>query len=342
MVVPSLRSPGALLDIADALRARLGEGVQLVDDRHRPSISIGMLVVETGTSATTALRDAETAVYRAKEQGRDRSAWFDPSHHRTMIASFELERDLRAAIDEDQLYLEYQPVLDVVTDKVASCEALVRWRHPERGRIGPDEFIPFAEATGLIIALGRWVLRRAVAAARTWPDAVQVAVNLSAPELAEPDLVEFVTGTLREARVPPSRLILEITETAVIHDPIAAARTIASLRAHGISVVIDDFGTGYTSLAFLRDYPLDGLKIDRSFVTDLENGSSAIVDAIIRMSAALDLKVVAEGIETQAELEHLRRLGCRFVQGYLVCRPVASDDLAFTGLAPVLSSPTGS
>jgi EAL domain-containing protein (putative c-di-GMP-specific phosphodiesterase class I) len=246
------------------------------------------------------------------------------------MASFQIERDLRDAIDDDQLSLVFQPVLDLETNQISSCEALVRWEHPVRGTLGPAEFIPVAEDTGLIIPLGRWALRHALAAATRWPTEVQVAVNLSAAELAEPDVVAFVQSTLAALDVPAARLVLEITETAVMHDLTAAARTIAALRAIGVGIVIDDFGTGYTSLSFLRDYRIDGLKIDRSFVTELENGSTAIVDAMLRMSRALGLEVVAEGIETSEQLEQLRALGCRYIQGYLISRPVAAETLTFS------------
>jgi EAL domain-containing protein (putative c-di-GMP-specific phosphodiesterase class I) len=233
-------------------------------------------------------------------------------------------------MEHDELFLEFQPVLDLETGEIASCEALVRWHHPTRGRLDPDDFIPIAENTGLIVLLGRWVLRDALATAAGWPDAVRIAVNLSPRELAEPDLITFVSATLTHLGFPATRVIFEITETAVIQDPTAAARAIAALRTLGVSIVIDDFGTGYTSLSFLRDYPLDGLKIDRSFVTEIERSPTAIVDAMIRMSSALGLEVIAEGIETEAELSQLRSLGCRYIQGYLVSKPVAPEDLSFT------------
>jgi diguanylate cyclase (GGDEF)-like protein/PAS domain S-box-containing protein len=329
VVIPRLASAAAALEIANRIRARLAQGLTIGADHYRSTVSIGMVITQPGDTPITALRDAETAMYRAKEQGRDRAEWFDPGLHKKVIATFEMERDLRRAIELDQMYLVFQPVLDLETGEIASCEALVRWQHPERGVLNPDDFIPVAENTGLIVPLGRWVLPHALAIAGGWPDGTQVAVNLSAAELAQPDLVAFVEGTLGDLAVPASRLVFEITETAVIHDPTAAARTIAALRNLGVSVVIDDFGTGYTSLAFLRDYRIDGLKIDRSFVTDLALGSTAIVDAMIRMSAALDLEVIAEGIETVAQLEQLRHLGCRFIQGYLISKPVAANDIPF-------------
>ena len=329
IIVPNLTAPAYALELAERIRARLSIGLFVGADRHLPTISVGIVIAGPGGSAITVLRDAETAMYRAKEKGRDRAEWFDPSLHREVVASFEVERDLRVAIEHDQLYLEFQPVLELDTGKITSCEALVRWHHPQRGNLGPDEFIPVAENTGLIVVLGRWVMQHALACAADWPDTVDVAVNLSPRELAEPDLLPFVKNTLAELQFPASRLVFEITETAVVEDPTAAARTISALRALGVSVIIDDFGTGYTSLSFLRDYHLDGLKIDRSSVTGLDHGSIAIVDAIIRMSSALGLEVIAEGIETQAELTQLRALGCRFVQGYLVSRPVAPGDLPF-------------
>jgi len=329
VVMPTLGSPGEALHLAGRIRARLGEGLTVAADRYLPTISVGMVITKPGDTAITALRDAETAMYRAKEKGRDRAEWFDPSLRRDVVSSFEVERDLRQAINDDELFLRFQPVIDIESGEVASCEALIRWNHPTRGNLGPDEFIPVAEQTGLIVSVGRWVLRHALAAARSWPEAVLIAVNLSPRELAEPDLVSYVKNTLVELDVPASRLVFEITETAVVEDPTAAARVISALRTLGVSIVIDDFGTGYTSLSFLRDYQIDGLKIDRSYVTDLAHGSTAIVDAMIRMSAALGLHVIAEGIETEEQLAQLRVLGCRYIQGFLLGQPVASGELPF-------------
>ena len=329
IVAPDLSASGQALELAERLRARLAEGLAVGTDRYLPTISVGIVMAQPGDTPITVLRDAETAMYRAKEQGRDRAEWFDPSLHRDVVASFQVESELRQAIKHDELFLEYQPVLDLESGEYNSCEALVRWQHPERGRLEPDEFIPIAENTSLIVLLGRWVLRRALTTAASWPEAVHIAVNLSPRELAEPDLLAFVKETLADLHFASSRIVFEITENAVIEDPTAAARTISALRALGISVVIDDFGTGYTSLSFLRDYKLDGLKIDRSFITDIERGSTAIVDAIIRMSAALGLDVIAEGIETDAELTQLKSLGCRYIQGYLVSKPVAPEVLPF-------------
>jgi diguanylate cyclase (GGDEF)-like protein/PAS domain S-box-containing protein len=331
VVIPVLDSPDQALRLAARLQARLVEGLAVGDDRYLPTISVGMVITKAGDTGITALRDAETAMYRAKERGRDRAEWFDPSLRRDIVTSFEVERDLRQAICDDELFLEFQPVIDMETGEVASCEGLIRWNHPRRGRLGPDDFIPVAEQTGLIVSVGRWVLRHALTAARSWPDEVTIAVNLSPRELAEPDLVTFVKRTLADLDVAAARLVLEITETAVVEDPTAAARAISALRALGVGVIIDDFGTGYTSLSFLRDYQIDGLKIDRSYVTDLEHGSSAIVDAMIRMSSALGLHVIAEGIETDEQLAQLRALGCRYIQGFLLGEPVAPEDLPFGG-----------
>jgi|GEM_PF-1965091 PAS domain S-box/diguanylate cyclase (GGDEF) domain len=329
VVTPGLTAPEQALELAGRIQARMADGVLVGAERYTPTFSVGIVIAAPGDAPITALRDADTAMYRAKERGSDRAEWFDPSLHREIVASFEVERELRHAIDHEQLHLVYQPVLDLETNEIRSCEALVRWTHPTRGELGPDEFIPVAESSGLIVPLGTWVLRHALAAITEWPEAIRVSVNLSPRQLAEPDLLALVREALDEFDIPASRLVLEITETAVLQDPTAAARTVSTLRALGVSVVIDDFGTGYTSLSFLRDYRLDGLKIDRSFITDLDHGSTVIVDAIIRMAGALDLAVVAEGVETQSQLDKVRGLGCRYIQGYLVSRPVASADLPF-------------
>jgi diguanylate cyclase (GGDEF)-like protein/PAS domain S-box-containing protein len=335
IVTPNITAADQVRDIADRIRLSFADGVRTFGECFEPTVSIGMVVAAPGDTAVTALRDADTAMYRAKERGRDRAEWFDPSLRRDVVTTFEVERELRAAITDGDLRLVFQPVLDLETNVICSCEALVRWQHPERGELGPDEFIPVAEETGLIVALGVWVLREALANVARWPNAVHVAVNISPRQLAEPDLFAVVRDALSEFGVPPSRLVLEVTETAVIADPTAAARTISGLRSLGVRVLLDDFGTGYTSLSFLRDYHVDGLKIDRSFVNDL-GASSVIVDAIIRISSAMGMSVIAEGIETAEQLERLRSLGCRFIQGFLVSRPVPPDQLEF--LAPVPSA----
>ncbi len=334
VVTENLASPDDALELAQRIRTRLSAGLPLGESRHTPTISVGIVIPKRGEAAITVLRDADTAMYRAKERGRDRAEWFDPSLHRAVVAGFEMERELRHAIAHDELYLAFQPVLNLEIGRFTGCEALVRWHHPERGDLDPDEFIPVAENTGLIVPLGTWVLREAISAAAGWPRGVYVAVNLSARQLAEPDLFTLVRDMLDELSFPASRLVLEVTETAVLQDPTAAARTIFALRALGIRVVIDDFGTGYTSLSFLRDYRLDGLKIDRSFIAALDQGSTPIVDAIIRMSGALGLRVIAEGVETELQIAQLRALGCKHIQGYLVSPPLANADLPFPHMSP--------
>src|SRR4029078_5425426 len=243
VVMPVLESPDQVLNLAGRIRARLGQGVTVAADPYLPTISIGMVITKPGDTEITALRDAETAMYRAKEKGRDRAEWFDPSLRRDVVTRLEVERDLRRAISDDGLFLQFQPVVDMETGKIASCEALIRWNHPTRGNLDPDQFIPVAEQTGLIVSLGRWVLRHALAAARAWPDTVLIAVNLSPRELAAPDRVAFVQSTLAELDMAAGRLVFEITETTVVEDPTAAARVIAALRTLGVSIVIDDFGT---------------------------------------------------------------------------------------------------
>ena len=327
VVVPHLTTPERLVAVADRVRSKLSTGLVVGADRYAPLVSVGLVVAYPGDDPIAVLRDADTAMYRAKDRGRDRTEWFVPALRTAVMASYELERDLRHALDNDELRLVFQPVFDLETGETPSCEALVRWAHPERGEISPDEFIPVAESSGLIVPIGAWILREALTVASGWPASVSVAVNLSARQLSEPALTVMVQDTMAEIGFPASRLILEVTETAVLQDRVAAARTIAALRAAGVRVVIDDFGTGYTSLGFLRDYALDGLKIDRSFVTGIDQGSTAIVDAIIRMAGALDLRVIAEGIETEAQLEQLRSLGCRYIQGFLVSPPVSATEI---------------
>jgi EAL domain-containing protein (putative c-di-GMP-specific phosphodiesterase class I) len=299
------------------------------DDVHLASVSIGVVLRDGAhDDPEELLRDADAAMYRAKERGRSRVELFDSGMRARAIGRLQTEGDLRRALDRDELRVAYQPIVALGDRTIRGFEALVRWEHPTRGLLSPAQFIPVAEESGLIVALGRLVLEEACRRSAAW--SVPVHVNLSARQMADPNLADSVAHVIRSTGVDPQNLVLELTESALLERAHAPGETLARLAALGISLILDDFGTGYSSLSYLQHFPLSGLKIDRSFVSALGgmNGHGAIVDAILRMARALDLEVVAEGLETEEQLETLRGLGCRLGQGYLFSRPVGPDAVA--------------
>jgi EAL domain-containing protein (putative c-di-GMP-specific phosphodiesterase class I) len=234
-------------------------------------------------------------------------------------ARLKMQQDLRQALVDGGFEIHYQPIVDLRHDEVTSCEALLRWRHPERGIVSPAEFIPVAEDTGLIIELGDWVLKTACAEAAGWPDHVRLAVNVSPVQLKCQTLALKIASALAASGLRASRLELEITEAVLIRDDEAALAILHQLRAIGVRIALDDFGTGYSSLSYLKRFPFDKIKIDRSFVSDIAeiDGSSAIVQAVVNIAAARNMTTTAEGVETLAQRERLRSLGCTEMQGYL-------------------------
>jgi EAL domain-containing protein (putative c-di-GMP-specific phosphodiesterase class I) len=276
------------------------------------------------------LRDADTAMYRAKESGRARHVVFHPSMHAVARAQLQLDTDLRRAIEREELRLRYQPVVSLRTGQIAGCEALIVWEHPTRGVIPPGDFIPTAEETGLIIPIGRWALRQACLDAKAWNDAlprgsaVPVSVNLSAKQLVRPELLDDVRGALARSGLEARRLRLEVTESVIMENAGAAALMLNQLKALSVGLLLDDFGTGYSSLSYLHNFRFDTLKIDRSFVARLEqSGKEAeIVRTIVSLGRALQMEVVAEGVENAAQLQHLVLLGADSAQGFWFSRPL--------------------
>jgi diguanylate cyclase (GGDEF)-like protein/PAS domain S-box-containing protein len=287
-----------------------------------PSASIGIIVAgKEYETAEQIVRDADTAMYRAKAQGRSRSEIFDATMRAEAVARLQLETDLRRALERHELCAFYQPIVRLDTEEIAGYEALVRWRHPARGLTSPAEFIPLAEESGFVIAIDQMVLGAACLRASKWSQ--YVAVNISSRHFTQGDLLDDVRGVLATCSLPPERLHIEVTETAIMQQPEAALEMMKELRAIGCGVVLDDFGTGYSSLSYLHRFPIDGLKIDASFVRDAtrERKNVEIIRAIIALGRSLDIEVIAEGIETREQHDLLRSLGCEFGQGYLFARP---------------------
>ncbi|WP_174874580.1 EAL domain-containing protein [Vogesella oryzae] len=290
-----------------------------------PSIGIAMAPVD-GSTLDDLLRAADAAMYRAKAEGRSTFRFFTLQMQQRSASRLKLESELRRALERGELILFYQPQCDL-QGRLVGVEALVRWRHPELGLVSPAEFVPLAEESGLIVPIGSWVMKEAVAQMCTWRDRginmPSVAVNLSALQFRQPQLVEQVAGLLHEAALPAECLELELTESVVLEDPEDALGLMQRLHELGVRLAIDDFGTGYSSLNYLRRFPVDRLKIDRSFVQDLEQGRGiAIVRAIVSLARSLGFVTIAEGVETEAQLDMLRRLHCDEVQGFLFAKPM--------------------
>jgi diguanylate cyclase (GGDEF)-like protein len=292
-------------------------------------LSVGIaLAPSDGTAADHLMKCADLALYRAKAEGRGLFRFFEPEMDAHIQRRRALEIDLRRALSSGEFHLVYQPLLNLANNALTGMEALLRWNHPDRD-LSPAEFIPVAEETGLIVPLGEWVLRRACAEAAHWPDAIRVAVNLSPVQFRNRGLVTMVTQALAAAGLPATRLEIEITEAALLQKDEMTVAMLHQLRALGVRISMDDFGTGYSSLSYLRSFPFDKIKIDRSFIADIErNGDSeAIIRAIAELGASLGIATTAEGIETPEQLELVRRAGCTEVQGYLLSKPRAAAEV---------------
>ena len=283
-----------------------------------------------GATADELTKNADLALYQAKADGGRGHRFFQKDLQRAALERRELEADLRGALAERQLELHYQPLIDICGRRVTGFEALLRWRHPTRGMIAPNDFIPIAEANGMIVPIGEWVLRTACAEAATWPQEVAVAVNLSAIQFRAANLTQTVVSALAQSGLAPQRLELEITESALLADNASTAATLHALRQFGVRIALDDFGTGYSSLSYLRGFPFDKIKIDRSFVRDLakRRDCTAIVTAISNLARSLGIATTAEGVETKEQLDFLRAQGCTQAQGFLFSPARPRADLA--------------
>jgi diguanylate cyclase (GGDEF)-like protein/PAS domain S-box-containing protein len=314
---------GTVADVVEFV-ARIHEAIrqpyQCLGHQLSTDASIGIaLAPHDGTDLDQLIKNADLAMYGAKADGRRTYRFFEPAMDASAKARLAMQQDLRQALVDGGFEIHYQPVVDLRNDEVTGCEALLRWRHPERGMVSPAEFIPVAEDTGLIVELGEWVLRTACAEVASWPGHVRLAVNVSPVQLKCPTLALRIASALAASGLPASRLELEITEAVLIHDDEAALAILHELRAIGVRIALDDFGTGYSSLSYLKRFPFDKIKIDRCFVSDIAeiDGSSAIVQAVVNIAASRNMTTTAEGVETLEQKERLRALGCTEMQGYL-------------------------
>ena len=296
------------------------------------SASIGLSRTTAGETSDELVRNADVAMYAAKTRGKGQCVLFEPQMHAAALERLVVEADLRQAIEHDEFFLQYQPIVLLATGEVIGAEALVRWCCRERGTVPPGVFIPIAEETGMIIAIGKWVLRKACRMAQQWVTErghpMRITVNLSGRQLQEPGVVDDVREALRESGLDPQHLVLEITESMLMRNTELALARLTALKALGVSLAIDDFGTGYSSLSYLQRYPIDILKIDKAFVDVIDKGGEGpvLANAIVALGATLRMNTVAEGIETEAQREHLLALGCELGQGYLFARPLDAED----------------
>lgn len=343
MILVELESPAEAIRVAERIQVELDKPLELEGREILTTASIG-ICLSTGEyeRAEELLRDADIAMYRAKESGPGGYAIFDREMHRDVVRRLDLERDLVRALEREEFFVRYEPIVDVRSGRVQSFEALVRWRHPERGILPPDTFIPLAEETGLIEELGAWVLRRACLDASAWRKAggrsapPSVNVNLSGIQFRKGDLIARIQDSLADSGLAPHRLKLEITESVIMADPTTASGILTRLQEQGVGAIIDDFGTGYSSLSYLQRFPVETLKIDRTFVRRLDQASAELelVRAVVSLARSLNLRSVAEGVERAPQLESLRELRCDLAQGYLFARDLTADQAnGFAGSA---------
>jgi diguanylate cyclase (GGDEF)-like protein len=327
--------------LAQRMMEEIGRPIRIEEDRLEIASSMGIAIMpDDADDLDTLMQGADLALYRSKVNGRKQVTFFDPSMTRNLVRRREIETELRLALQRDELSIFFQPLVDLESGRIRSFEALVRWFHPEKGELRPDEFIPVAEETGAIITLGNWITAQAAKAAAQWPEDITIAVNLSPLQIKAPGAALGILSALREAKLSPARLELEITETVLLDHSQNTENFINELAEAGVRFALDDFGTGYSSLGYLNKYPFSKIKVDRSFVSGINQGkkSDAIIRAVSGMGATLGMEIVAEGLETIEQVRAVSEAGCTLGQGYYFSRPVP-DYLAAMLLAKEREKP---
>ncbi len=333
MIIPQINSQEELTIIATQILNALKSPFHLEDQPLHITSSMGIAIYpEHGTDAATLLKNADAALSQAKRLGRNNYQYYNLTFNSHSQKLLTLGNLLHSALEKEEFWLYYQPIVNIFTGKIAKIEALLRWHNPQLGIVAPYHFIPLAEENGTIIPIGEWVLKTACAQNKLWQtmglSPIQMSVNLSVRQFQQPNLVSMIRDTLEQTQLHPSYLELEITESITLHDTQFAKATLMQLNQMGINLSMDDFGTGYSSLSYLKQFPFDTLKIDRSFIKDLHDASQdlAIVNAIITLGKGLALNVVAEGVETEELKNLLKNLDCQYIQGYLFSKPLPAAE----------------
>ena len=333
VIIEGIESADDAISIADNLTTILEHNVRLDDQETYTSASIGIAVYpDDGKDARTLLKNADTAMFRAKESGRHCFQFYKPEMSVSAMERLELENSLKAAFENDEFVINYQPIIDIHKNEITGVEALLRWQHPEKGMIQPEEFVGVIEDCGLIIALGEWMINSVCKQVRTWQDAglkeQSVSINLAPRQFTEQDLVAVFKQAISEYDIEASSLAVEITELTLIDNLGEVESTLKKLREMGMKVLLDDFGTGYASLAYLKEFPVDIVKIDRDFVAGIPDNreDSAIVEAISGLTRGLKLALLAEGVENERQLDMLKGLGCQYGQGYYWSKAIPGDE----------------
>lgn len=316
--------------LAERIIKKISEPYEIDGHQVVTGTSVGIAVAPSdGATADQLIKNADLALYRAKGRGRGTFRCFEKGMDAELQQRRMLEQELRKALSGGEFELHYQPAVDLASNRITGFEALIRWQHPDRGTLLPATFIPLAEETGLIVAIGEWVINQACATAARWPADLRVAVNLSPAQLRSPGLLQIVVRALAASGLAPGQLELEITETVLLQDSEATLAILRRLRQVGVRIAMDDFGTGYSSLSHLQRFPFDKIKIDRSFVRDITNNASSlnIVRAVAVLASGLGVTATAEGVETQEQLDVIRSEGCSEMQGFLLSKPVPAHEV---------------
>ena len=334
VTLDALRNPQDAGRVAQRILNEMARPFVLNGEEVVVTSSVGIAIYpQDGEQAGILLKNADAAMYQAKQLGKNTYQFFAGEMNSAAVERLKMEGELRHALDRNELLLHYQPKVDVQTGRITGVEALMRWQHPERGLVPPGVFIPVAEETGLIVAMGEWVLEEACRQKQQWREAglpaIDMAINLASPSFRKPDLVERVAATLQQHGVPPAELCLEATESILMRDADVTMATLNRLRDLGVKLSVDDFGTGYSSLSYLRRFPINQLKIDRSFVNEVTENpdDAAIIAAIASLAHTLKLEVVAEGVETAEQMSRLAEQGCRMMQGFFFSRPLPAAQM---------------